>query len=130
LTTPEVLETASDMAEVQKTPKLSRREQAQWAMAHALEDLVGEQARLQESTERQEDLLEELVANTKVIADAMDLFTWGECFLRVREMGRPEGPEGTEKVVRRHRMMGPEEEPEGVPEVEPEASGDVEMTLQ
>ena len=96
---------------------------------HALEDLVGEQAGLWESAEWQEDLLEELVANTKVIADMMDLFTWGECFLRVWEMGRPEGPEGTEMVVRRHRMMGPEE-PEDVPEVEPEASYNVEMTLQ
>src|SRR5882724_9478827 len=87
MTTLEILEMASETTEVQKTPKSSGREQARWAMAHALEDLVGEQARLRESMERQEDLLEELVANTKVIADAMDLFTWGECFLRVREMG-------------------------------------------
>jgi len=52
--TPEVLETASDTAGVQKAPKMSRREQAQWAMAHVLEDLVGEQAWLQESAEWQE----------------------------------------------------------------------------
>jgi len=109
---------------------LSRREQAQWAMAHALEDLVREQVLLRESAEWQEELLEELVSNTKVIADVMDLFTQGEHFLRVQEMGRLEGPEGTEMVVRRHRMMGQEKEPEGVPEVEPEASCDVEMTLQ
>jgi len=38
--------------------------------------------------------MEELVSNTKVIVDAMDLFTWGECFLRVLEMGRLEGPRG------------------------------------
>ena len=76
----EVLETTSDMAEVQKMPKTSRREQAQWAVAHTLEDLVGEQARLRESVEWQEELLEELVSNTKVIMDAMDLFTWGEHF--------------------------------------------------
>ena len=44
LMTPEVLETASDMAGVQKALKTSRREQVQWVMAHALEDLVGEQA--------------------------------------------------------------------------------------
>jgi len=68
---PEVLETASDTAEVWKTPKSSGREQALWVMAHVLEDLVGEQAGLRESTEWQEDLLEELVANTKVIADVM-----------------------------------------------------------
>ena len=102
--TPEVLGTTSDTAEVRKTPKMSGREQARWAVAHALEDLVGEQVHLQESVEWLEELLEELVSNTKVIADAMDLFTWGECFLRVREMGRPEGPED-ELVVKRHQMM-------------------------
>src|SRR5882724_11450406 len=38
MTTPEILETASETAEVRKTPKSSGREQAQWAMAQALED--------------------------------------------------------------------------------------------
>src|SRR5882724_8560493 len=113
-------------------------------MAHVLGDLVGEQVRLWESVEWQEALMEELVSNTKVIADAMDLFTWGEHFLRVWEMGKPEGPEEAELVVRRHRRMGkgkgkepernlevaPEVVPENVPEAEPEASCDVEMTLQ
>ena len=122
----EALETASDMAEVRKTPKMSGREQARWAMAHTLEDLVWEQGRIRESTERQEEILEELASNTKVIADAMDLFLRGERFMRVREMGRPEGPAELEMVVRRHRMMGPEKELEDVPEVEPEASCDVE----
>jgi len=42
------------MAEVQKTPKSSGREQARWTIAHALEDLVGEQAWLREYTEQQE----------------------------------------------------------------------------
>ena len=114
-------------------------------IAHALEDLVGVQAWLQESTERQEALLEEMVSNTQVVADAMDPFMQGEWFLRVWEMGKPEGPEEEELVVRRHRKrMGkgkgkepeknlevvPEVVPVGVPEVEPEASCDVEMTLQ
>jgi len=44
--TSEILETASKMVEVQKTPKSSRREQVWWAIAHALEDLVGEQVQL------------------------------------------------------------------------------------
>src|SRR5882724_12595513 len=91
---------------------MSRWEQAWWAMAHALEDLMGEQAQLWESAEQQEELLEELVFNTKVITGAMDLFTCGEHLLRVQEMGRLEGLEETELVVRRHRMMekgkGPE----------------------
>ena len=128
--TPEILEMVSETTEVRKAPKSSGREQAWWAMAHALEDLVREQGRIRESTERQEELLEELASNTKVIADAMDLFLRGECFMRVREMGRPEGPAESEMVVRRHRMMGPEKEPEDVLEEEPEASCDVEMTLQ
>jgi len=51
MTTPEILEMASETTEVQKTPKSSGREQAQWAMAHALEDLVQEQGQIWESTE-------------------------------------------------------------------------------
>ena len=129
MTTLEILETASETAEVRKTPKSSRREQARWAIAHALEDLAREQGLLRESAERKEELLEDLVSNTKIITDAMDLFMQGEHFLRVQEMGRPEGPEATKMVVRRHRMMG-EEELERLPEVEPEVSCDVEMTLQ
>ena len=43
MTTPEILETASEMVEVRKTLKLSRREQVWWAIAHTLEDLIGEQ---------------------------------------------------------------------------------------
>jgi len=145
MTTPEILEMVSETMEVQKTPKSSGREQAWWAIAHMLEDLVGEHAQLQVSTEQQEALLEEMLSNTKVIADVMDLFTQGEHFLRVREMGKLEGPEEAELVVRRHRKrMGkgkgkelernlevvPEVVPEGAPEVELEASCDVEMTLQ
>src|SRR5882724_8341251 len=124
MNTLEILEMASETAEVQKTPKSSGREQARWVIAHALEALV-----------------EEMVSNTKVIVDVMDLFTQGERFLRVREMGKLEGPEESELAVRRHRRRmgkgkGKEPEsnlevvPEGVPEVELEASCDVEMTLQ
>ena len=118
------------MVEVWKTPKMSGREQAWWAVAHALVDLVGEQVWLQESAEWQEELLEELMSNTKVIVDVMDLFMRGERFLRVQEMGRPEGPEETELVVRRHRMMEKGKGLEGIPEVEPEALCDIEMTLE
>ena len=41
--TPEILEMVSETAEVRKTLKLSRREQAQWAMAHVLEDVPEEE---------------------------------------------------------------------------------------
>ena len=133
MTTPEILEMASEITEVRKTPKSSGREQVWWAIAHVLEDLVGEQARLWKSVEWQETLLEEMVSNTKVIVDVMDLFTWGEQFLRVQEMGKLEGLEVSELVVMRHRRRmgkgkGKELErnlemvPEGVPEVELEAS--------
>ena len=142
--TPEILEMASETTEVRKTPKLSGMEQVWWVIAHTLEDLVREKLWLQESAEQQETLLEEMVSNTKVTTDAMDLFTQGERFLRVREMGRLEGPKEAELVVRRHRRMrkgkgkeleknpevAPEVVSESVPEVEPEASCDVEMTLQ
>ena len=89
--------------------------------------------------------MEEMVSNTKVIVDVMDLFTWGKHFLRVQEMGKPEGLEESELVVRRHRRrmgkgkgkelernpeVAPEVVLEGVLEIEPEASCDVEMTLQ
>ena len=40
MNTPEILETASEIAEVWKTPKSSRREQAQWAIAHVLVSTV------------------------------------------------------------------------------------------
>src|SRR5882724_8697114 len=103
MTTPEIMETASETVEVQKTPKSSGREQVRWVIAHALEALVGEQAWLRKSTEQQEALLEEMVSNTKVIADTMDHFMQGEQFLRVQEMGKLEGPEESELVVRRHR---------------------------
>src|SRR5882724_4425781 len=81
MTTPEILEMASETTEVWKTPKSSGREQVRWAMAHVLEDLVREQVLLWESAEQQETLMEELVSNTKVIANMMDLFMWGEHFL-------------------------------------------------
>src|SRR5882724_9429519 len=75
--TPEILEMASKTAEVRKTPKSSGREQAWWAMAHALEDLVWEQGRIRESTEQQEELLEELASNTKVLQTQWTCFCEG-----------------------------------------------------
>ena len=70
------------------------------------------------------------MSNTRVIADVMDLFMQGEGFLSVREMGRPEWLEETELVVRRHRMTEKGKGLEGILEVEPEASCDIEMTLE
>src|SRR5882724_171594 len=49
MTTPEILEMASETTEVRKTLKLSGREQVRWATVHALEDLVWEQGQIWES---------------------------------------------------------------------------------
>ena len=76
---------------VQKTPKGSDKEQSLWRIAHALEQLVGDQAsfheemdRIWESSERMENILQELVNQTKASSDEMELFMQGEHFLRPR----------------------------------------------
>ena len=93
-------------------------------------------ARIWEPSERMEDILQDFVDQTKDSSDTMELFTQGKHFLRTWEMGKPEGPEEVESVLRKHhRMLGTgsrekELEPEwewGL-EVVPEA--DVEMNLQ
>jgi len=45
-----------------------------------------------ESSERWEEVLQDLVDQTKASLDVMELFIWGEYFLRFQEMGKPEGP--------------------------------------
>ena len=111
-------------------------------MAHMLEQLVGEQmgiweemVKIQESSERQEDILQDLVNQTKASLDAMELFMWGEHFLRVLEMEKLEGPGEVENVLwRQRRRLGTrskekelERNPERSPEMVPEA--DLEMIL-
>ena len=59
--------------------------------------------KIQESSERQEDILQDLVNQTKASSDVMESFTWGEFFLRIEEMGKQKGPEEVESVLRRHR---------------------------
>jgi len=137
--TPEVLESGSDDARVQKMPKGSWNELALWKIAHTLEQLVGEQSgiwdelvQIQKSSERTEDVLQELVDQTKAYSDVMELFVSGEHLLRIWKMGKPEGQEEVESMLRRyHRILGTgsrEKELEGESEVVLEA--DVEMTLQ
>ena len=45
-----------------------------------------EVARIQESSKRTEGILQELVDQTKASSDVMELFVWGEQFLRTWEM--------------------------------------------
>ena len=54
-------------------------------------------------SERQEDVLQDLVDQTKASSNMLELFTQGECFLRICEMGKLEGQEEVESVLRRHR---------------------------
>jgi len=83
----------------------------------------------------------ELIAdNVKSMVDSVELFTHGDQYLRVQEMGRLEVPEGPEYILWKTRQRlesleqrgkDPMGEPEKEPEVEPEVVPvDVEMTLQ
>jgi|SRR5882724_2250658 len=95
-------------------------------------------AMIQESSERQEEILKDLVNQTNSSSDAMELFMQGEHFLRVWDMGNPEGPEEVENVLRRNRrrlgtgskdrQKEPERQQEMILEAVPDA--DVDMTLQ
>jgi len=106
-----------------------------------VEHLVGEQVGIREElvwiwelSERWEDILQNLVDQTKASIDTMELFSQGECFLRVGEMGKLEALEEVENVLRRHRRRlgtgSKEKEPEKDLERDPEVVPDVEMTLQ
>jgi len=44
-----------------------------------------------------------LVDQTKASSDFLELFMWGERFLQIWEMGKLEGSEEVEMVLRRHR---------------------------
>src|SRR5882724_4374488 len=116
---------------VQKMPKESSKEQSLWRIVHVLEQLVGEQAsfcemmaRIWESSERMEGILQKLVDQTKASSDAMELFVWGEHFLRTWEMGKPEGSEEVESVLRRHHRQWTESREK---EMEPERELEVAM---
>jgi len=63
-----------------------------------------------------------LASNTKVIADVMEPVSARGAFHEGAGDGKAGRAAESEMVVRMHRMMGPEKEPE--------ASCDVEMTLQ
>ena len=87
--------------------------------------------RIQESSKRTEDILQGLVDQTKASSDTMEQFVWGEHFLRIQEIGKPEGQEEVESVLRRHqRSLGTgSRETELERELEVVLDADVEMTL-
>jgi len=69
-----------------------------------------------------EEFLEELADWTKGMAKSIELFTWGEHFLRVWEIWKLEGPEETGKMLRKHRrrLESVEKKLEKSPDKEPE----------
>jgi len=123
------------MVTVQKTPNGSAKEQLLWRVVHALEQLVEEQVSfceeivgIWESSERTENILQELVNQTKASSDMMELFMQGECFLRTWEMGKLEGSEEAESVLRRHhRKWTGSREKEMELEQEPEVAMEREL---
>jgi len=77
---------------------------------------VGEQSgiweelvRIWELSERMDDGLQDLVDQTKASSDAMEQFTQGECFIWIWEMGRLEGSEEVESVLRAQGEIGDQE---------------------
>ena len=160
ITMPVVLELESNTGNVQR-PTLVAGDQASWAIAHMLGDLVEVQEQiwseleyLQFSSEQVKGWLEELADHSKLMADAGELLTCGKCYLRVQEMGKPDGTEEVEVTLKPRkshlgineleRGMAERQSPEVVPEVVPEGMAeiapeempevvpevDVEMTLQ
>ena len=82
--------------------------------------------------------MQDLIDHVKSGADSLELFTWGDHFLQMQEMGKLEGPEvETELRPCRRKMVfegkgkGKERDPGERPENNSEAEGQyVEMTLQ
>jgi len=144
---PEVLESEDGSeecagVEARNRPEPTGLERASWAIAHAL-DLVVEVGELRKSVQWRECMQWEQVVQGAILADMVELFGHGECFLRTQEMGVPERPEEEMaiKKVRSQKSKGKgkekepekalEKRPERVPEENSEVEGqDVEMTLQ
>jgi len=135
-----------------KKPGMSNRDRAAWSLAWEvgrlressertealLQSLVEDRAEKRKSERRQEKLMQDLIDQVKSGADSLELFARGDRYLRMREMGKPEGPEvETElrpcrrKLVFEGKGKGKERDPGERPENISEAEGqDVEMTLQ
>jgi len=75
-------------------------EKALWSVARAVEGLASGQAaitkelaKIRKSTLRSEEHFELITDNVKSLADSMEMFTRGDRYLRIREMGKLEVPE-------------------------------------
>jgi len=67
---------------------------------------------------------------TKALSASLELFTWGEHFLRVWEMGKLEGLEEMETVLRKHRRRLRTGSKENELERDPEGGLDVVVTVK
>jgi len=148
--TPEELDSGVEVVRARKAP-VGGLEKALWSVSRSIEGLAlgqaaitKELAEIWKSVLHSEEHFELIVDNMKSLADSMEMFTCGDQYLRVREMGKPEVPEGPEYTLQKSRCRlesleqrgkEPEREPEVVPGVElgvePEVVPvDIEMTLQ
>ena len=100
LNMPEELESRGEKVQTQKAP-MGGMEKVLWAVAHAIEGLVSGQAaitkelvELWKSALCSEEHFELIADNMKSMEDSMEMFTRGDQYLRVREMGKLEVPEG------------------------------------
>src|SRR5882672_8977997 len=131
---------------------MSNRDRAAWSLAWEvgrlwelsertealLQSLVEDRAEKWKSERRQEKLMQDLIDQVKSGADSLELFAWGDHFLRTREMGKLEGAEvETElrpcrrKLIFEGKGKGKERDQGERPENNLEAEGQhVEMTLQ
>ena len=123
----DMAESAEAESEAWKSPGLSGKDKALWAIAHALGVLVEEQAEIHKLERQQERLLQSLIAQVKSSVDSLELFTWGDHFLWTWEMGELEGSEVVETELRPCRRKWKGKELEECLEADGQ---DVEMNLQ
>ena len=127
--TPEELDSRVEVVWAWKAP-VGGMEKALWLVACAIEGLPSGQAaitkelvELRKLALRLEEHFELIADNVKSMADSMEMFTRGDRYLQVREMGKPEVPEGPEYILwkTRRRLESLEQwgkEPERELEVE------------
>src|SRR5882724_2866809 len=107
--TPEELDSGVEVVRARKAP-IGGMEKALWSVAHAVEGLESGQAAITKelaeiwkSVLHSEEHFELIVDNMKSLADSMEMFTCGDQYLRVREMGKPEVSKGPEYALQTTR---------------------------
>src|SRR5882724_4048423 len=103
--TPEELNSGVEVVRARKAP-VGGLEKALWSVSRSVEGLASGQATIAKelaeiwkSTLRSEEHFEIIADNVKSLADSMEVFVCGDRYLRVREMGNLEVPEGPEYTL-------------------------------